>query len=136
VLEKYPKDVKLVHKFLPHSREFSRQAAIAALAADDQGKFWEFHDKLFENQSVLNEEKVNEIAGMLKMDVNRFRKKMQDPAIEELIDRDLNDARDLDIRGTPQVYINGAVFKERTLPAFSDAIEKELKIQKGESRKQ
>jgi len=130
VLEKYPKDVKLVHKFLPHIHEFSRQAAIAALAADEQGKFWEFSDKLFEYQGVLDEAKVVEIAGMLKMDVNRFKKKMQDPAIEELIDRDLNHARYLDIRATPQVYINGAVFKELTLPAFSDAIEKELKIKK------
>lgn len=120
----------MVHKFLPHSHEFSRQAAIAALAADEQGKFWEFSDKLFEYQSVLTEAKVIEIAGMLKMDVNRFKKTMQDPALEELIDRDLNNARYLDIRATPQVYINGVVFKELTLPAFSDAIEKELKIQK------
>jgi protein-disulfide isomerase len=103
VLEKYPKEVKLVHKFLPHYREFSLKAATAALAADEQGKFWEFHDKLFENQGVLNDSMVIEIAGMLKMDVDRFRKKMQDPAIKELIDRDLSDARELDIRGTPQV---------------------------------
>jgi protein-disulfide isomerase len=127
VLEKYPVDVKLVHKFLPHYREFSKKAAIAALAADEQGKFWEFHDKLFENQSALDDSKVIEIAKTLKMDVNRFKKKMADPAIEELIDSDLNDAMMLDIRGTPQVYVNGVVLKDRSLPGFVDAIDKELK---------
>ena len=127
VVGKYPKEVKLVPKFLPHSREFSRNAAIAAMAADDQGKFWEFHDKLFENQSVLDDAKVIEIAGMLKMDVKRFEKKRQDSAFEELIDRDLSEAGELEIRGTPQVYINGRVFRQRSVEAFVEAIDKELK---------
>lgn len=127
MLEKYPKKVKLVHKFFPHSREFSLKAATAALAADEQGKFWEFHDKLFENQGALNGSMVIEIAEMLKMDVDRFRKKMQDPAIGELIDRDLNDARELDIRRTPQVYINGRLLKELSFSGLVDAIDRELK---------
>ena len=129
MLEKYPNDVKLVHKFLPHTRDFSVKAATAALAADEQGKFWEFHDKLFENQDVLNDPKVIEIAGTLKMDVNRFRKKMQDPALQELIERDLNEARELEIIGTPDVYINGTHLKDRSLSGFVDAIGKELKRQ-------
>ena len=127
MLEKYPKDVKLVHKFLPHSREFSMKAATAALAADEQGKFWEFHDKLFENQSVLGDTMVNDIARTLKMDMNRFSKKLQDPAIEELIQRDFDEARELEVRGTPQVYINGRPLKDRYLSGFVDAIGKELK---------
>jgi len=127
VLEKYPKDVKLVHMFLPHTRELSVKAATAALAADEQGKFWEFHDKLFENQSELDDSKVIEIARTLKMDEDRFRKKMQDPAIEKLIDRDLNAARELEIRGTPQPYINGRPLRDRSLAGFVNAIDKELK---------
>ncbi|GFE57985.1 hypothetical protein AOG1_18650 [Geobacter sp. AOG1] len=127
MLERYPKDVKLVHKFLPHYREFSLKAAIAALAADDQKKFWEFHDKLFENQGGLKDAMITEIAVLLKLDVEQFRKKMQDLAIEELINRDINDARELDIRGTPQVYINGRLLKDRSFPSFVDAIDKELK---------
>jgi len=136
VLEKYPTEVKLVHKFLPHVSEFSKKAAKAAMAADDQGKFWEFHGKVYENQEELklnatqgrsNDAKILEIAGLLKLDVKRFINKMDDPAFEELIDRDLNDARELDIRSTPQVYINGRVLKERSFPGFVDAIDKELK---------
>jgi protein-disulfide isomerase len=103
------------------------KAATAALAADEQGKFWEFHDKLFENQSVLNEAKIIEIAGMLKLDMARFRKKKNDPALKELIDRDFSDAKRLGILATPWVYLNGRHLEERTFPDFVDAIDKELK---------
>lgn len=126
MLEKYPKEVKLVHKFIP-AHDFSMKAATAALAADEQGKFWEFHDKLFENQSVLNDAKVIEIATMLKLNMDRFRKKMEDPALEALVDRDYADAKKLGISATPWVYINGIHLKERSLPGFVTAIDKELK---------
>lgn len=126
MLEKYPKEVKLVHKFIP-AHDFTWKAATAALAADEQGKFWEFHDKLFENQSVLNEPKLIEIAGMLKLNMERFRKKMKDPALKTLIKRDYDDALRLGIPATPWVYINGRHLKERSLPDFVDAIDKELK---------
>jgi protein-disulfide isomerase len=63
VLEKNPKTVKIVFKNFPiRSHKFAAQAAVAALAADRQGKFWEFHDELFNNYNRLNEEKVQEIA--------------------------------------------------------------------------
>jgi protein-disulfide isomerase len=126
VLEKYPTEVKLVHKFIP-AHDFTMTAATAALAADEQGKFWQFHDKLFENQSVLNEAKIMEIATMLKLDMERFKRKMADPALRDLVNRDFDDALELGIPATPWIYINGRHLKDRTLPDFVDAIEKELK---------
>jgi len=126
VLEKYPKEVRLTHKFIP-AHDFTMKAATAALAADEQGKFWEFHDKLFENQSVLNDAKVIEIAGMLKLNMDRFRKKMQDPALKALVDRDYADAKKLGVSATPWIYINGRHLKDRSLPGFVTAIDKELK---------
>lgn len=126
MLEKYPKEVKLVHKFIP-GHDFTWRAAAAALAADEQGKFWEYHDLLFENQELLNEAKLLEIAGMLKLDLDKFRKKMNDPAIRELIRGDFEEAGKLDITATPWVYINGRLIKDRSLQSFVDAINKELK---------
>ena len=126
MLEKYPKEVKLAHKIIP-AHDFTWKAATAALAADEQGKFWEFHDKLFENQSVLNDPMVIEIARMLKLDKDRFIRKMKDPAIADLIRRDANDAKALGIPATPWVYINGRHLEERSLPDFVNAIDKELK---------
>lgn len=126
MLEKYPVGVKLVHKFVP-AHDFTMKATIAALAADEQGKFWEFHDKLFENQSVLNKRMLVKIAGLLKLDMDRFRKKTTDPALEELVKRDYDEAKKLGITATPWVYVNGRHLKERTFPDFVDAIDKELK---------
>ena len=96
------------------------------MAAYDQGKFWEFHDKLFENQDSLNDAKIIEIAKTLKLDLNRFNKKLQDPALPELISRDLDDAKRLGVLATPWVYVNGRHLTERSLPDLFDAVNKEL----------
>lgn len=125
MLERFPKEVKLVHKFIP-AHDFSMKAAIAALAADEQGKFWEFHDQLFENQSVLNDPKIVEIAGALKLDLKRFREKMKDPALEALISRDYAEAKKLGIPATPWIYINGRHPPERSLADLVDAVNKEV----------
>jgi protein-disulfide isomerase len=125
VLVKYPNDVKLVNKLCPY-HDFSREAVEAAFAALDQGKFWEYHDLLFYNQLVLNKPKITAIAEELHLDLKRFNKKMKDPAIHKLIDRDMADVTRLGIVGTPTVYINGKVLKDRSLQGFQTAIEGEL----------
>jgi protein-disulfide isomerase len=126
VLEQYPKDVKLVHKFIT-AHDFSLKAATAAMAANDQGKFWEFHDKLFENQKSLNEAKIFEIAGLLKLDPGRFKVKMKDPALAELIGNDFDEAKKLGVLATPWVYVNGRHLVDRSYPDLVNAINKELK---------
>lgn len=125
VLEKYPKEVKLVHKFVP-AHDFTWKAATAALAANEQGKFWQFHDQLFENQGVLDEEKLFEIAEALKLDMECFRKKMEGPTVMELISWDFDDTKDLGIPATPWVYVNGRHLVNRSLSGFIIAIDKEL----------
>ena len=125
VLEKYPNDVKLVHKLCPY-HDFSREAIEAAYAAWDQGKFWEYHDLLFYNQLVLNKPQITAIAEKLHLDLKRFNKKMKDPAIQKLIERDMADVSRLGILGTPTVYINGKVLNDRSLQGFQTAIEGEL----------
>ena len=66
MLEKYPNDVKLVVKHFPlPSHKAARPAAIAALAAHKQDKFWEFHAKLLENYRSLDDKKIEEIEYMI-----------------------------------------------------------------------
>lgn len=125
VLEKYPNDVKLVHKLCPY-HDFSKEAVEAAYAAWDQGKFWEYHDLLFYNQLLLNKPKITAIAEKLHLDLKRFNKKMKDPVIQKLIERDMADVSRLGILGTPTVYINGKVLKDRSFQGFQTAIEGEL----------
>jgi protein-disulfide isomerase len=126
VLERYPIDVKLTHKFVP-AHDFSLKAATAALAAGKQGKFWEFHDKLFENQSALNDAKVMEIARSLKLNLERFRKKLKDPALEKLVNSDYDEAKELGVLATPWVYVNGRHLEDRSFAGFVAAIDGELK---------
>ena len=128
MLDKYPKDVKLVHKNFPLSKhKFAMKAAAAALAANTQGKFWEFHDRLFKNYKNLNDTKIQEIAKELALDMDRFNKDMKDPAIQKLIIRDVKDAQKAGVRGIPTVFIGGKLLKTRSLQGFQRMIEAELK---------
>ena len=128
MLDKYPQDVKLVHKNFPLSKhKFAVQAAKAALAADKQGKFSEFSKKLFENQRGLNDATVQKIATELGLDMGKFEKDKNDPAFQKLIVRDSKEARLAGVRGVPTVYINGKLLRSRSLKAFQQMIDLELK---------
>jgi protein-disulfide isomerase len=127
VLKKYPDDVKLVHKNFPLAKhKFAVKAAKAALAADKQGKFPEFHEKLFKNQRSLNDATVQKIATELGLDMARFDKDKNDPAFQKLIVRDTKEARRAGIRGIPAIYINGKRLQARSLKAFEQMIDLEL----------
>ncbi|KPK20893.1 MAG: hypothetical protein AMK69_23015 [Nitrospira bacterium SG8_3] len=127
MLEKYSQDVKLVHKNFPLSKhKFAVMAAKAALAADKQGKFSEFNEKLFKNQKNLNDATVQKIATELSLDMARFDKDKNDPAFQKLIVRDTKEARLAGVRGVPAVYINGKLLRSRSLRAFEQMIDAEL----------
>jgi len=127
VLEKNPKTVKIVYKNFPiRSHKFAVQAAIAALAADRQGKFWDFHDELFKQYNKLNEEKIQEIAAKVKLDKAQFEKDRKDPLLLEQIRYDYNEGIRAGINSVPSVFVNGRKLKERSLRGFQALIDKEL----------
>ena len=128
VLEKYPKDVKAVFKNFPlRNHKLARPAAIAALAADKQDKFWEFHDLLFENYRGLSEEKIGEIAQKLGLDMEKFAADKRDPQILNMIRRDVSDGQRAGVSGTPTVFVNGRLLRNRSLRGFQTLIDKSLK---------
>jgi protein-disulfide isomerase len=128
LLEKFPKEVKLVHKnFWLQSHRFALQAARAALAANEQGKFWEFHERLIEIYQTLNEEKINEIAGSLALNMEKFRQDMNSPAIQNILSRDYNEGRRIGIRGIPTIFINGRMAERYGLADLQAMVEEELK---------
>ena len=127
VLERYPKEVKVVFKNFPlRNHKFARKAATAVLAADRQGRFWEFHDLLFENFSRLNDQKIQEIARELSLDMEKFEKSMKDSQILAKVSRDKSDGIRASVRSTPTVFINGKLVRDRTLKGLIAKIEKEL----------
>lgn len=131
MLDKYPEEVKLVFKNFPlRNHKFARKAAIAALAAKNQGKFWDFHDRLFKNYSRLSEQKIQEIARELGLNEEQFNKHMKDPGILARISRDTRDGKKAGVRGTPTIFVNGRRLKHRGLEGFKIMIEKELEKKK------
>jgi protein-disulfide isomerase len=127
VVEKYPQKVKEVYMNFPvRSHKYAETAARAALAADKQGKFWEFHDKLFQNANQLNDEKVREIAKELNLNMEQFEKDWQSGETLTKVRSDIDQGSRIGVRGVPAVFINGRQLKQRSLEGFSAIIDKEL----------
>jgi protein-disulfide isomerase len=136
VVEKYPQKVKEVFMNFPvRSHKYAETAARAALAADKQGKFWEFHDKLFENANQLNDEKVREIAKELNLNMEQFEKDWQSEETLAKVRSDIDQGSRIGVRGVPAVFINGRQLKQRSLEGFSAIIDKELEKNSGAKEK-
>ena len=133
MLEQYPKDVKLVFKNFPLTRihKFAMNAAVAAMAANQQGKFWEYHAELFKNYNKLNDGIFDEIAQSLGLDMEQFKQDMQNPALTALVQRDLKDGVEAGVRGTPSIFVNGRMLQQRSLEGFQQIINEELAKKKG-----
>ncbi len=108
-------------------------AAKAAEAAGQQGKFFEMHDKLFENQSVWSNS-ANPTAFFLtyaeelSLDVELFKRHLKSAMIENSIEDSFNAARDLGLSGTPTFYLNGTQMEFSTFADFRSQIEAALGI--------
>ena len=125
VIARYPGKIRFAMKHFPlASHKHARQASMAALAADRQGKFWDFHEQLFKHHKEIDDEKIEEIAKGLGLDLNRWHKDMDDPAIEAIIDRDLENGNQIGIKGTPTAFINGK--EVRVDKDFFEQIEEEM----------
>jgi len=127
VLKTYPGKVKTVFKNFPlRSHKFTQKAAVAAFAADKQGKFWEYHDLLFENFKKLSDQKLQSIAGELGLDLEAFSNDLKNPKLQAKVRGDIIEGLRVGVWGTPAIFINGRKLKNRTLKGFRILIDKEL----------
>lgn len=129
VLKKYPNDVKVVFKHLPLAfHDKAEPAARASMAAGKQGKFWEMHDALFDNQAQLGAEFFLDQAKKLGLDVEKFKKDMDADDVTEQIKKDKDLADKNGISGTPGFFVNGvAVRGAYPLSHFDMIIQRWLK---------
>jgi protein-disulfide isomerase len=129
VLKQYPDEVKLVYKNfpLPQLHKFGHNAAVAALAAGEQGKYWEYHDLLFEDFKNINDAKIVEIASTLELDMEKFFQDMSNQKLIKLVDDDYQEGVNAGVRGTPTIFINGRLLRQRSLDGFAKIIDDELK---------
>ncbi len=106
---------------------FAKKAAAAALAAFRQDKFWEFSHKLFESSSSLDETKIEAIAKELKLNMEKFKRDLNDPEIQKIIARDMNEGAQAEVPGTPTLFVNGKLVQLRSLQDVEHVIEAEIK---------
>jgi protein-disulfide isomerase len=107
--------------------QFAKPAAIAAEAAHSQGKFWEFHDKLFANQTKLTLNDLKQYAKDVGLDTAQFEKDLVDPGKKKRVDDDLAEARSLGVNGTPAFFVNGRFLNgAKPVQEFAKVINAEL----------
>jgi protein-disulfide isomerase len=127
VAEAYPAEVQIAFKHYPlRSHKFARPAAQAAVAAQQQGKFWAFHDQLFQHFNELNEERIQTIVTELGLDSARFQKDRDAERTQRLIEADQREGYQAGVSGTPAMFINGKKQYRRDFNAIVDAVEREL----------
>lgn len=127
--QSYGREVRLVFKNNPliiHQR--AMPAAIAALCAHRQQKFWPMHDRIFANQRALGEEDITGYAKALGLRMDVFAKCQQSPDAKRRVEEDIAQATRLGARGTPAFFINGRFLSgAQQLPVFKALIDEELK---------
>jgi protein-disulfide isomerase len=90
------------------SHPHAEQAAEAAEAAASQGKFWQMHDLLYENQKRLRDQDLRAYAEKVGLDVERFDKELAEHVHAERVHEDFLSGVRSGVNGTPTFYINGA----------------------------
>lgn len=126
VLKNNPKTLKVVLKNMPlNFHKMARPAAYAAMAAHEQGKFWEFHDLLFKEKN-LTAANIEKMASDLKLDMDKFKADMKSPEIIAKVQKDIEDAKKAGVTGTPTVFINGRRPQQRSPQAYQALINEEL----------
>lgn len=125
VMNEYGDRVRLVVRDFPlkvHENAF--EAAVAANAARAQGKFFEYKEKLYENQDLLDTDSLIKYAGELGLDVKRFAADLKSEELAAEVRKDIADGKSYGVRGTPSVFVNGYKLRHLSARSFREAIEK------------
>jgi protein-disulfide isomerase len=125
----YPGKLRIAFKEMPlpfHDK--AHLAAEAALAANEQGKFWQMHDKLFANQQALDRPSLEKYAQELGLDMGKFKKALDTGKFKDKVDAEAKEGAAVGATGTPTFFINGSkLVGAQPLDSFKAAIDKELK---------
>lgn len=108
ILKDYGNKIRLVYKHFPLSfHENAQKAAEASECASEQGKFWEMHDKMFENQQLLGLEQYKKWARELKLNGSKFDTCLDTSKYASKVQADFNEGAAKGVNGTPATFING-----------------------------
>lgn len=107
VLKSFPDDLRVVWKDMPNesAHPVATFASVAAHCADRQGKFWEYHDALYERQTFLSEDELSKIALELELNTEAFSKCIDTRDTLPVVRKDFEEGKALGILATPTIYI-------------------------------
>jgi protein-disulfide isomerase len=108
-METYGDKIRFVYRDFPLTslHQYAEKAAEASECADDQGKFWEYHDLLFANQSALDVDSLKSYAAQLGLDTAKFNDCLDSGKQTAEVQKDAQDAQSYGATGTPAFFING-----------------------------
>ena len=131
VLEKYPGKIRLLFRHLPldglHPQ--ARSAAEASWCAQDQGKFWEYHDVLFEQAPKAAEDDLKRYAERVGLNTEKFASCLFQSVHHDAVQRDIDEVTKLGMSGTPAFFINGRPLSgAQPFEKFVQVIDEELAL--------
>ncbi len=132
VMQKYGDKIHLVYRQFPlpfHSH--AKKAAEAAICADEQGKFWQMHDKMFDNNKNLTPDELKGYAKGLGLDSKKFDECLDSGKAAATVEKDIADGKKVFVNGTPHFFINGrGLSGAQPIEAFAEIIDAELEGKK------
>jgi protein-disulfide isomerase len=130
LLEEYKGQIKVYFKNFPlKNHTFAEPAAVAAVAAQKQGKFWPLTAKIWQNQLALGPADLEKYAHQAGLDVKKWKEALGDPSTKEQVDKDRAEGEKLNISGTPTVYVDGReVTEAKEYEGLKAWIDEELEV--------
>jgi protein-disulfide isomerase len=128
VLKTYGDRIRFVYRHYPlPNHPNARPAAEAAACANEQGKFWPYHDRLFANPSKLSDADLKQAAAELGLNTSQFNTCVDTHKLKPLVDADVRDGEQAGVNGTPAFFINGrAISGAQPYDVFKKIIDEEL----------
>jgi protein-disulfide isomerase len=129
LLAAYPGQIRLVFRNLPLTsiHPDAMSAAVASMCAEEQGSFWQFHDKLFSDEYGLGRNAYTRYATDLELDTAAFESCLDSGKFDQFLQEDMDFSLNLGVRSTPTFFVNGlAVVGAQPLDVFKQVIDKEL----------
>lgn len=129
ILSTYGDKVRFVYRDFPLSslHQNAQKASEASECADKQGKFWEYHDKLYQNQSALDVTSLKKYAADLKLDTTKFNQCLDSGEMTAEVQKDEQDGVTAGVDGTPSFFINGeSIVGAQPFEAFKAIIDAKL----------
>ena len=132
VLQTYGDRIHFVYRHFPlASHPNAKPAAEASQCAAEQGKFWQFHDRLFANPSRLSGPDLKQTAAELGLDAATFNQCVDTHKYATQVEADLHDGEEAGVNGTPAFFVNGRMLNgAQPFDAFKRIIDEELEAKK------